>query len=85
MRTPFVNLAAVAEPLHELLEELLAGTKCSKRMRNNRMLQEEDWTAERGAAWMAAKNVLQNAMTLAYTKEGWKTPIFLDPSDLYWR
>lgn len=50
MRTSLANLAAVVGPLSELLEELLAKTKHTKRVANNRILWEEDWTAKRVAA-----------------------------------
>lgn len=53
-----MNFAAVVGPLRKLLEELLAGTKCTKRVENNRILREEDWTMERAIAWLAAKNMI---------------------------
>lgn len=34
------------------------------------MLREEDWTTNRAAAWMAANNILESAVTRAYPKDG---------------
>lgn len=47
-RASLVGLAAVRGPSREGLEAVLAGTRRTKRVANNRKLKEEDWNTERG-------------------------------------
>lgn len=79
MRASLLDFAAVVGSLHELLENQLARTKLT-----NRIVQEEGWTTERVATWLATKNMLRNAVKLMYPKEGWKMPMFPGARDLPW-
>lgn len=68
MWTSLLRLAAVAVHLRENLETLLAENRRTKMVARNEAIQEEDWTTERRAAWDAADETLENAVTLAYPK-----------------
>lgn len=61
MRTSMPRLAEVVEAVRELLEALLAGTSRTKRVAENKTIQEGDWTTERRAAWDSARDALENA------------------------
>ena len=54
LRTPLPRMAEVVEPLRVFLEQLMAGaSRRTKRVAHNRVIQEDEWTAERVRAWMA--------------------------------
>lgn len=53
-----------------------------KRVAWNKTIQEENWTTERRASSNAAKETLDNAVTLACPKIGWQTLMFPDANCL---
>lgn len=68
MKVSLVKLALVVGPLREWLEKILAGTRHTNQAIDNRFLREEGWTLEWAAALTAAKETLQNTVTLAYPR-----------------
>ena len=84
LRCAIPEMANLEAPLREMLEARLDGTKRTRRAADRRMLMDNDWTAERTAAWEMVRERIAKAVPVYYPKEGYRVLVFTDASDLFW-
>ena len=68
MYTLLPKIADAVAPLWDLLEEIFGRGQRTKRMVNNKIIEEEHWTLECKESWDASLGVLSDAVKLAYPK-----------------
>ena len=78
-------MAEVVAPLRALLEELMVGAaRRTKRVAKSRVIQPASWTKDRLQAWVAAKDLVTQTVTLFQSRLGCQVLVFPDASECHW-
>ncbi len=84
MRDSLPEFAAIVRPLQDLLTMLIQHQKRRNKTAAAKISLKEEWEAEHGEAWSAAKDLLLHAVTLAHPDPSKALCAFSDASELFW-
>lgn len=82
IRAHLPDYARITAPLQDLLDEGLARLPARSRRYSDAVRLQ--WTDQHDRAWEATKNMVSNAVKLAYREPSWDVRVYTDASDTHW-